>query len=112
MTFGDADCSLAGIGPGDVRSRVSCFGGSDLGFAGTRRGDVRSRESIPGGADVVLMRRREVRQGRDAPKTSLMLFFLLEVDDVVEACDAFDDIDVNGGLVVDMAVVCCTLILR
>lgn len=95
-----------------MRSRASCFGDSDLGFAGTRRGDVRSRDSTSEGADMVLLRRGEVRRGRDVPNTSFMLFFLLDVEDAVEVCDAFDDIDVNGGRVVDVVVGCCTLLLR
>ena len=61
---------------------------------------------------MVLLRRGDVRRGRDVPKTSLMLFFLLDVEDVMKACDAFDDIDVNGGRIVDAAVACRALVLR
>jgi hypothetical protein len=110
-TFGDADRRLRGMGPGDVRSRVSGFGHSDLGFAGTSCGDVRSRQSASEGADIVLLRRGEARRGRGAPITSFMLFFLLELEvtagaEFVDVCDAFDDIDVNGGRVIDVILVC------
>ena len=70
--------------------------------------------SILAGADIVLLRRGEVRRGRDGPKTSLMLFFLPgagEADDAefAEAVEAFDDIDVNGGRVVVDVTGCCSL---
>jgi len=115
-TFGDADRAVIAMGSGDVRSRVSAVGDSDLGFAATSCGDVRSRQSASGGADMVLLRRGEVRRGRDGPNTSLTLFFLLDVEAVddaefVDACDAFDDIDVNGGRVVDMFEVGSALVL-
>jgi len=104
------------MGSGDVRSRVSVVGDSDLGFAATSCGDVRSRESTSGGADMILLRRGEVRRGRDGPRTSLIPFFLLVVEAVddaefVDACDAFDDIDVNGGRVVDTFEVGSALVL-
>ena len=115
-TFGDADRALIAMGSGDVRSRVPAARDSDLVFAGTRCGDVRSRQSASEGADMVLLRRGEVRRGRDEPDTSLMLFFLLDVEalddaESVDACDAFDEIDVNGGRVVDTFEVGSALVL-
>ena len=63
------------------------------------------------GLDVVLLRRGEVRRGGFGSKTSLILFFLPLVDvDEVELAEAFDDIEVKGGRVVDDVADCRSLV--
>jgi hypothetical protein len=51
---------------------------------------------------MVLLRRGEVRRGCAAPNTSLALFLLLDVEAVDDAereeVEAFEEMDVNGGL--------------
>lgn len=88
---------------------MSGFGDADFDFAATTWGEVRSRVSGLQGRDIVLLRRGEVRRGF-GQKTSLILFFLPLVDvDEVEPVDAFDDIEVKGGRIVDDVADCRSL---
>lgn len=91
---GSAACFLTGD-ECSVRSSVSTFGDVDLELATESRGEVRSRLSMSGLEALVLL-------GRVWPKASLILFCLPDpVDDVelVDAWDAFDDIEIRGGRV-------------
>lgn len=117
---GDVGVAAVGCGAGShsptgdeysVRSSTSACGDVDRGFAAARRGDVRSRVSTLERSDVVLLRRGEVRRGGFGRKTSLMLFFLPNAEtDEVELADVFEDIDVNGGRVVNDVTESCSLL--